>query len=100
MTMMWRLLQLSDSGFPMGGFAHSGGLEAACAMGEMKDVRRSVEDAVWAAAHGALPLVRRAWRGDVEGADAEAEAFLVVPVANRASRAQGRALAATCTTAF
>ncbi|HZH77778.1 MAG TPA: urease accessory protein UreF, partial [Archangium sp.] len=32
----WRVLQLADSAFPTGGFAHSGGLEAAVQQGEVR----------------------------------------------------------------
>jgi urease accessory protein len=99
---MWRLLQLADGGFPTGGFAHSAGLEAANSLGEVADVDRFVRDAVWQAAHAALPFVRRAWAAPAEIAhvDAEADAFLLGHVANRASRAQGRAFVATCASAF
>ena len=99
---MWRLLQLCDSGFPSGGYVHSGGLEAAAALGEVGDLRRFAEDALWAAAHGTLPLVRRAHRAPADAAhvDAAAEAFLLSAVANRASRAQGRALATAAGRAF
>jgi urease accessory protein len=97
---MWRLLQLCDGAFPAGGFAHSAGLEAAIQLGEVADIERFAVDAVWQAACGALPLVRRAHGGDVAGADATCDAFLLSPVANRASRAQARALAAACARAF
>jgi urease accessory protein len=99
---MFRVLQLADAAFPSGGFAHSAGLEAAAQLGEVADVRRFAVDVVWQAAWGALPFVRRghAAGADVSGPDAEADAFLLGHVQNRASRAQGRALAATCARAF
>jgi urease accessory protein len=96
------LWQLADSGFPTGGFAHSAGLEAACQAGDVEDVRslrrRFVHDSVVQTAHGGLPLVTPAYRDPsrLEALDAMADAFLVNAVANRASRVQGRALAATC----
>jgi urease accessory protein len=100
-TRNWLLWQLADSAFPTGGFAHSSGLEAAYQAGELEDVdslRRFVRDAVVQAAHGGLPLVTPAYRDPsrLEALDAIADAFLVNAVANRASRVQGRALAATC----
>ena len=91
---MWRLLQLSDGGYPTGGFVHSGGLEAIAALGELSDIRALVVDAAWQHGHGALPLVRRAHAepAALPELDAAADAFLVAEPANRASRAQGRAL--------
>ncbi|MFP2912429.1 urease accessory protein UreF, partial [Pyxidicoccus sp. 3LFB2] len=56
----WRVLQLADSGFPTGGFAHSGGLEAAVQAGEVRgasELRRFVRELLWQAGHGALPLL-------------------------------------------
>ena len=99
---MWRLLQLSDGGYPTGGFVHSGGLEAIAALGELTDIRALVGDAAWQHGHGALPLVRRAHAEPAALADldAAADAFLVAEPANRASRAQGRALLATSAAAF
>jgi len=100
--MMWRLLQLADTGFPTGGFTHSAGLEAAVQLGEAPDIARFVTDAVYQAAHAHLPFVRAAHASpaDLARHDAHADTFLLGHVANRASRAQGRAFLSTCVRAF
>jgi urease accessory protein len=97
---MWRLLQLADSAFPSGGFAHSFGLEAAAQAGEVESVQRFALDALWQAGHGALPLVRTAFEGELAAADSRADSFLANHVANRASRTQGRAFHSTCARIF
>jgi urease accessory protein len=91
---MW---QLADSAFPAGGFAHSGGLEAAWQRGELAgagSVRGFVAAAVVQAGRGALPLVTATCRAPARFAELDrlSEALLSNHVANRASRAQGRAL--------
>jgi urease accessory protein len=101
----WRVLQLADSGFPTGGFAHSGGLEAAVQQGEVRGregLGLFVRELLWQVGHGALPAL-----GSTHGepsrlaeVDARMEAFLVNHVANRASRTQGRALLDTCARIF
>ncbi|PTL81315.1 urease accessory protein UreF [Vitiosangium sp. GDMCC 1.1324] len=101
----WRVLQLADSGFPTGGFAHSGGLEAAVQQGEVRGregLARFVRELLWQTGHGALPLLSEAWRtpSSLEALDARAEAFFTNHVANRASRTQGRAFLDTCARIF
>lgn len=101
----WRVLQLADSGFPTGGFAHSSGLEAAVQQGEVRgasELRRFVRELLWQAGHGGLPLLGAAWREptSLPALDARADAFLSSHVANRASRTQGRAFLDTCARIF
>ena len=100
--MSWLLLQLADSAFPSGGFAHSGGLEAAAQAGEMQELERFLRDLIWQAGHGALPLASAAHERpeDLAALDARADAFLLNQVANRASRQQGRAFLQTCALSF
>ena len=102
---VWLLWQLADSAFPTGGFAHSGGLEAAWQNGE---VRNRVELREWLSA--SLRQVARAALPFVNAAHAEPErlaefdrlcdAFTSNHVANRASRLQGRALIAAAQRIF
>jgi urease accessory protein len=98
----WRYLQLADSAFPTGGFAHSAGLEAAAQAGEVRDLGAFTRAALWQAGWGALPLVREAWLDpdSLPRLDARADVFLANHVANRASRTQGGAFSATCARVF
>ncbi len=98
------LWQLIDSGFPSGGFAHSGGLEASTQHGWVTSdtVRAFARQALAQAGRAALPLVTAAHQrpDDLVTLDELSDVFLSNPVANRASRAQGRALLASVTRSF
>ena len=87
----WRLLQLADSAFPAGAFAHSGGLEALLQAGlvDERTLPARLSELAFNAARSMLPFVERP---DPAG-DRACDAFLSNHVANRASRAQGGAFA-------
>lgn len=93
----WRLWQFLDSAFPTGGYAHSGGLEAARQNGGIAG-RTGLEG--WLAAGlsqlawSSLPWVAAGHRDPscLASLDEDCDAFLSNPVSNRASRQQGAAL--------
>lgn len=96
----WLTWQVVDSAFPTGVFAHSWGLEAAWQQGEVQGLhglQAFLEAVVLQTGHATLPLLNAAYHQprELEALDALADAFLLNTVANRASRVQGRTLAAT-----
>jgi urease accessory protein len=100
-----KLWQLADSGFPAGGFAHSGGLETAVHHGHVADgagVRRFAAHALAQAGRSGLPLATAAHRQGERLAELDrlSDAFLTNPVAHRASCAQGRAWLVCSSRAF
>jgi urease accessory protein len=97
----WTIWQLVDSAFPAGGFAHSAGLEAAWqagAIGDASALRQFARDSIGQAGRAGLPFVTAAHAEPdrIAELDALCDAFLSTAVANRASRAQGRAFLVAC----
>jgi len=90
------LWQLADSAFPTGGFAHSAGLEAAWQHGEVRhrgELISFVETSLRQVGRASLPFVSAVYAEPERAGEFDdlCDAFTTNHVANRASRAQGRA---------
>src|SRR5689334_20758271 len=101
----WLLWQLADSAFPSGGFAHSGGVEAALHNGELRTRENLIaflEAAIANAGSCSLPFVSAAYDAakPFPEIDSLCDAFTSNHVANRASRLQGRAFLGSAERAF
>lgn len=103
--MLWRLLQIADSGFPTGGFAHSCGLESMLQHGEIRNIdelKNFLNDALWQIGYSSFPFANVTY-SDIKRlfySDQLADIFLSNHVANRASRIQGRVFFSTCENTF
>lgn len=101
----WLVWQLADSAFPTGGFAHSGGLEAARQQGEVRggdSLMEYLQASLHQLAQSSMPFTHAAFAGGREFTeiDLRCDAFLSNHVANRASRAQGQAFIASAERIF
>lgn len=100
----WLIWQMVDSAFPTGGFAHSGGIEAALQQGHIDPQRFGdhLRELLNQVAQTAIPFVTAAYDSpqDFEKLDTTCDAFLSNHVAKRASRQQGQTLLATATAIF
>ena len=93
-----RLLQIFDSQFPVGAFAHSGGVETYAALGgglaELRDILQAQISLGWGRSE--LSAAHLAWRAADAGTAAlldltlEVDALKVVPVVRHASIGLGR----------
>jgi urease accessory protein len=105
MTNDWLLWQLADSAFPSGGFAHSGGLEAAVQLGFVVDstsLELFVDSALLQISNGVARFALASWEkpDDFALIDRECDLFLNNHISRRASRAQGQALLSSAAKAF
>ena len=100
--MRWLLLQLADSAFPTGGFAHSAGLEAHVQAGELVSLETFCTELLDQLAHGSLPIAAAAFDEPERLAELDTftHATLWSQVAARSSRLQGRALLDVATRSF
>ncbi|HEX8323104.1 MAG TPA: urease accessory UreF family protein [Tepidisphaeraceae bacterium] len=98
-TSPWLVWQVIDSAFPVGGFAHSGGLEAAVQLGYVTDaasLEAFLHVCLSQTAQFAAPFVAAVVQapGEFDDLNARYDTLLVNDPANRASRALGAAVLA------
>jgi urease accessory protein len=105
LLLRWRVLQIADSSFPTGGFAHSSGLEAAVQRGFVRDVADLadyIDALLWSTGRVMLPFVGAAFDAPdaLRSIGEHLDALLSNHVQKRASLTQGRAFIATCERIF
>jgi urease accessory protein len=101
----WLMWQLADSAFPTGGFAHSGGIEAACQHGYIRsvsDFREFLRQSLHQTINSLVPFLLAAFDDPdaVPILDRRLDAMISNHVTNRASRSQGQAFLATAERTF
>ncbi len=101
----WLLLQLTDSSFPAGAFAHSSGLEAAWQLGDIpgpRELAQFLGSALRQVATYSAPIMIAVCTnpGRLKELDLFCDASITNVVANEASRSQGQALLAATARVF
>jgi len=103
------LLQITDSAFPLGGFAFSSGLESAAKLGLIADLttfRKYMENYLRQAACSEIPFVRGAFEligagcRQLEPLYRRFNAFVTIPTMRQSSITQGRSLLLAFRTAY
>ena len=96
-----RLIQITDSAFPLGSFAFSNGLESAAKLGLIRDVagfKRYLANVLTQVSCSEMPFVNSAYKCPAEDVETLAaifqrlEAFITIPCMHKASVTQGRSL--------
>jgi len=96
-----RLLQITDSAFPLGGFAFSSGLESAAKLGLIADLaafRKYLRNYLHQTAHSEIPFLKSAFEltgagyQDLEPLYKRFNAFVTIPTMRQASVTQGRSI--------
>jgi len=105
MVTPWLIWQLIDSAFPSGSFTHSGGLEAGWQQGVVADgesLEAFLKLSLRQLERGTMTFVRQSWDDPqrFDEIDRDCNLFLNNHVANRASRAQGKALLSSAARTF
>lgn len=96
-----RVLQITDSAFPLGSFAFSNGLESAAKLGLIEDIsgfKKYLLNALTQVSCSEMPFVSSSYRCPADDRESLAaiferlEAFITVPSMRKASITQGRSL--------
>jgi urease accessory protein len=95
------LLQITDSAFPLGGFAFSYGLESMAKLGLIKDIaefKKYLSNVLAQISSSELPFLNSAYNSALDAYDAlitifeRIDAFITVPCIRKGSITQGRSL--------
>lgn len=104
-----QLLQITDSAFPLGGYAFSYGLESMAKLGLIRDaatLRKYLGNVLTQITCSEVPFVNSAFKGHLTGNDAlqdvfrSFDAFVTVPSVRKGSITQGRSLLTIARSAY